>query len=154
MENNQFDSIDEKILQMLAKDGRVPFQEVARACGVSGTTIHTRVQRLTSLGIIQGSEYLINPAKIGYETCAYVGLTLKEGYQYENVLTALKSIPEIVEIHCTNEAYDFFVKIYAQNNGHLLSIIQSQLKPLGLSQQKVIISFKIVHNKQLTKLPE
>ncbi|MBO7239097.1 MAG: AsnC family protein, partial [Bacteroidaceae bacterium] len=43
MENNQFDEIDEKILQMLAKDGSIPFQEVARACGVSGTTIHTRV---------------------------------------------------------------------------------------------------------------
>ena len=37
MENNQFDEIDEKILQMLAKDGNIPFQEVARACGVSGT---------------------------------------------------------------------------------------------------------------------
>ena len=35
MENNQFDEIDEKILQMLAKDGNIPFQEVARACGVS-----------------------------------------------------------------------------------------------------------------------
>ena len=64
MENNQFDEIDEKILQMLAKDGSIPFQEVARACGVSGTTIHTRVKRLTSLGVIQGSKYIINPAKI------------------------------------------------------------------------------------------
>ena len=54
MENNQFDEIDEKILQMLAKDGNIPFQEVARACGVSGTTIHTRVKRLTSLGVVQG----------------------------------------------------------------------------------------------------
>ena len=35
MENNQFDEIDEKILQMLAKDGNIPFHEVARACGVS-----------------------------------------------------------------------------------------------------------------------
>ena len=35
MENNQYDEIDEKILQMLAKDGNIPFQEVARACGVS-----------------------------------------------------------------------------------------------------------------------
>ena len=63
MENNQFDEIDEKILQMLAKDGNIPFQEVARACGVSGTTIHTRVKRLTSLGFVQGSKYIINPCQ-------------------------------------------------------------------------------------------
>ena len=104
MEHNLFDKIDEKILQMLARDGSIPFQEVARACGVSGTTIHTRVKRLTSLGVIQGSKYIINPAKIGYDTCAYIGLTLKDDSRFESVIEALKSIPEIVEAHCTNEA--------------------------------------------------
>ena len=154
MENNQFDEIDETILQMLAKDGRVPFQEVARACGVSGTTIHTRVQRLMSLGVIQGSEYIINPAKIGYGTCAFVGLTLKEEAALDVIVDALKLIPEVVEVHCTNEAYDLFVKIYARNNEHLLDLIQTRLKPLGLSQSKIIISFRVMHNKQLTRLPE
>ena len=32
MGSNQFDEIDEKILQMLARDGNIPFQEVARVC--------------------------------------------------------------------------------------------------------------------------
>ena len=154
MENNQFDEIDEKILQMLAKDGSIPFQEVARACGVSGTTIHTRVKRLTSLGVVQGSKYIINPAKIGYDTCAYVGLTLKDDSRFEDVIEALKSIPEIVEVYCTNEAYDLFVKIYARNNDHLLTLIQTQIKPLGIILSKIIISFRIVYNKQLTILPK
>ena len=133
MGSNQFDEIDEKILQMLARDGNIPFQEVARVCGVSGTTIHTRVKRLTSLGVIQGSKYIINPVKIGYDTYAYVGLTLKDDSRFESVVEALKSNPEIVEVHCTNEAYDLFVKIYTRNNEHLLALIQTQLKPLGLS---------------------
>ncbi len=154
MENNQFDEIDEKILQMLAKDGSIPFQEVARACGVSGTTIHTRVKRLTSLGVVQGSKYIINPAKIGYDTCAYVGLTLKDDSRFEDVIEALKSIPEIVEVYCTNEAYDLFVKIYARNNDHLLKLIQTQIKPLGLILSKIIISLRTVYNKQLTILPK
>ena len=154
MDNNQFDEIDEKILQMLAKDGSIPFQEVARACGVSGTTIHTRVKRLTSLGVVQGSKYIIDPAKIGYDTCAYIGLTLKDDSRFEDVIEALKSIPEIVEVYCTNEAYDLFVKIYARNNDHLLTLIQTQIKPLGLILSKIIISFRTVYNKQLTILPK
>ena len=154
MENNQFDEIDEKILQMLAKDGSIPFQEVARACGVSGTTIHTRVKRLTSLGVVQGSKYIIDPTKIGYDTCAYIGLTLKDDSRFEDVIEALKSIPEIVEVYCTNEAYDLFVKIYARNNDHLLTLIQTQIKPLGLIMSKIIISFRTVYNKQLTILPK
>ena len=99
MGSNQFDEIDEKILQMLARGGNIPFQEVARVCGVSGTTIHTRVKRLTLLGVIQGSKYIINPAKIGYDTYAYVGLTLKDDSRFESVVEALKSNPEIVEVH-------------------------------------------------------
>lgn len=63
MEYNQFDHIDEKILEMLAKDGSIPFQKVARACGVSGTTIHTRVKRMTEAGVIQGAKFIVNPAK-------------------------------------------------------------------------------------------
>ena len=63
-------------------------------------------KRLTSLGVVQGSKYIIDPAKIGYDTCAYIGLTLKDDSRFEDVIEALKSIPEIVEVYCTNEAYD------------------------------------------------
>lgn len=80
--------------------------------------------------------------------------TLKENSRFEPIVAALNSIPEIVEVHCTNEAFDLFVKIYAKNNEHLHTLIQTQLKPLGLSQSKIIISFKLVHNKQLIILPK
>ena len=57
-------------------------------------------------------------------------------------------------IDCTNEAYDLFVKIYARNNDHLLTLFQTQIKPLGLILSKIIISFRTVYNKQLTILPK
>ena len=66
----------------------------------------------------------------------------------------LIAIPKIVEVYCTNEAYDLFVKIYARNNDHLLTLIQTQIKPLGLILSKIIISFRTVYNKQLTILPK
>ena len=62
---------------MISEDARVPFLEVARACGVSGAAIHQRIQKLTSLGILKGSQFIIDPEKIGYETCAFIGLNLK-----------------------------------------------------------------------------
>lgn len=153
MENIQLDGMDEKILQMLAENARVPFLEVARVCGVSGTAIHQRVQRLTSLGVLQGTEYKIDAAKIGYATCAYVGLSLKEDVFLEEVVEALDGIPEVVECHCTNEPFDLFVKMYARDNAHLLTLINEKLKPLGLSRSKIIISFRQLISKQLSVLP-
>lgn len=153
MENYQLDKMDEVILRMLSENARVPFLEVARACGVSGTAIHQRVARLSTMGVLQGAAYQIDPTQIGYETCAYIGLYLKEDVPFDKAVEALEQIPEVVECHCTNEPFDFFIKVHARNNDHLLTIIHEKLKPVGLSHSKIILSFRQIIKKQLTVLP-
>lgn len=147
--SHRLDSLDKKILRMIAQDARIPFLEVARACNVSGAAIHQRIQKLVSSGVLQGSQFIINPEKIGYETCAYVGLYLKDPEDFDKVLDRLKQIPEVVECHYTTGGYDMFLKIYALNNHHLLNIIHDKLQPLGLSRSETIVSFNVVIDRQL-----
>ena len=89
MAHHQLDSLYEKILKMIAENARIPFLEVARACNVSGAAIHQRIQKRTYLGILKGSEFIIDPEKIGYETCAYIGLYLKDPAQFDKVTEEL-----------------------------------------------------------------
>ena len=110
---------------------------------------YQRIQKLTNLGILKGSEYVIDPEKIGYETCAYIGLYLKDPEQFDSVTEALKKIPEVVECHFTTGQYDMFIKIYAKNNHHLLSIIHDKLQPLGLARSETIISFNEAIKRQM-----
>ena len=56
MGHHQLDTLDEQILKLIADNARIPFLEVARACNVSGAAIHQRIQKLTNLGILKGSE--------------------------------------------------------------------------------------------------
>lgn len=149
MGHHQLDSLDEQILKLVASNARIPFLEVARACNVSGAAIHQRVQKLTNLGILKGSEFIIDPEKVGYETCAYVGLYLKNPEQFDSVYEGLKQIPEVVECHYTTGQYDMFIKIYAKNNHHLLSIIHDKLQPLGLARSETIISFHEAFHRQM-----
>ena len=128
------DSLDEQILQMIASNARIPFLEVARACRVSGAAIHQRIQKLVKLGVLKGSQYILDPEKIGYDTCAYMGLFLKDPSDFDRVVAALEQIPEVVECHYTTGDYDMFIKIYARNNNHMLSIIHDKLQPLGLQR--------------------
>ena len=134
---------------MIASDARTPFLEVARACNVSGAAIHQRIQRLTAIGILKGSQFIINPEKIGYETCAYIGLYLKDPSKFDEVVEELRKIPEVVECHYTTGGFDMFIKLYAKNNHHLLNIIHDKLQPLGLSRSETIVSFNAVINRQL-----
>lgn len=141
MSSKKLDSLDKKIIELILKDARIPFLEVARACNVSGAAIHQRIQKLTNLGILKGSQYIVDPEKIGYETCAYIGLYLKDPERFDEVVEALRSIPEVVECHYTTGGFDMFIKIYAYNNHHLLTVIHDKLQPLGLSRSETIISF-------------
>lgn len=149
MAYRSLDKLDRKILGLIAEDARIPFLEVARSCNVSGAAIHQRIQKLTNLGILLGSQFLIDPEKIGYETCAYIGLYLKNPEDFDRVVEALKKIPEVVECHITTGDYDLFIKIFARNNHHMMDIIHDKLQPLGLSRSKSLISFKTVIDRQL-----
>ena len=149
MANYQLDELDEKILKLIIGNARIPFLEVARICNVSGAAIHQRIQRLTALGVIKGSEFIVDNTKVGYDTCAYVGIFLNSPGQFPSVTEVLKNIPEVVECHYTTGQYDLFIKIYAKNNQHLLSIIHNKLQPLGLARTETIISFKEAFKRQI-----
>ena len=149
MAHRSLDNLDKKILRLIAEDARIPFLEVARICNVSGAAIHQRIQKLVNLGIIKGSEFVIDPEKIGYETCAFIGLNLRNPEKFDDVVEALKRIPEIVEAHYTTGQYDLFVKLYAFNNHHLLNIIHDKLQPLGLSRSDSTISYNAVIDRPL-----
>lgn len=150
MKTHQLDELDNKILTLISKNARMPYLEIARACEVSGAAIHQRIQRLTQVGILKGSEFIIDPMSIGYQTCAFIGLYLQKASQFQEVVDALNKVPEIVECHFTTGKYAMFLKIYAKNNQHLLNIIHEQLQDInGIASTETIISFDQAYRKQL-----
>ena len=68
---------------------------------------------------------------------------------FDEVVEKLKDIPEVVECHYTTGNFDMFIKLYALNNHHLLTIIHDQLQPLGLASSQTLISFHSAINRQL-----
>lgn len=107
---------------MLSNNARKPFLEIARETHISGAAIHQRIQKLTAAGVILGFRTEIDPATVGYQTCAYIGYILNDPSKYNEVVERLREIPEVVDCHFTTGTYDIFAKIYARNNAHLLEI--------------------------------
>ena len=105
----KIDSLDKKILEIITRNARIPFKDVAAECGVSRAAIHQRVQRLVDIGVITGSGYNVNPSTLGYNTCTYVGITLERGSMYKDVVERLRHIPEVVECHFTTGPYTMLV---------------------------------------------
>lgn len=149
MAYHELDELDEKILKLIVENARIPFLEVARECGVSGAAIHQRVQKLINLGVIKGSEFILDAEKIGYETCAYVGIFLTSPSIFDNVVKELEKIPEVVECYYTTGQYDLLIKVFAKNNKDLLRVIHDELQPLGLSRTETMMCFKDAFRKKI-----
>jgi Lrp/AsnC family transcriptional regulator, regulator for asnA, asnC and gidA len=145
------DQLDEKILKLITKNARIPFLEVARECGVSGAAIHQRVQRLFNIGVVTGSEFIINPQKLGYNTCAYMGIYLEKAKYHTQVVAAMREIPEIVECHYTTGQYAIFIKIQTKTNKHLKKIIDEKLQEIeGIARTETFVSLEMDFKRQVS----
>lgn len=146
----RIDTLDRKILKLIMGNARIPFLEVARMCGVSGAAIHQRVQRLMSIGVIKGSEFVLSPTKVGYQTCAFIGVFLKDAGSFNEVVAAMEKIPEIVECHYTTGRYAIFIKIYARSNEHMKHILSDCIQQIpGIASTETIISLEETFKRQI-----
>lgn len=146
----KIDELDKKILALISKNARIPYLEVARECGVSGAAIHQRIQRLFDNGIITGSEFIIDSKKIGYSTCAFMGVHLEKASYFKGVMNELEKIPEIIECHYTTGNYSIFVKILTKDNDHLKDIIADKLQSInGIARTESFISLEERIKRQL-----
>jgi Lrp/AsnC family transcriptional regulator for asnA, asnC and gidA len=153
--NSNIDSLDRKILSILTKNARIPFLEVARECNVSGAAIHQRVQRLTKLGIISGSQFMVDPKMLGYHTCAYIGIFLDNAALFNEVAEHLLRIPEITQCHYTTGQYAMFVKVYAKDNEHLRKVLADKIQAInGIMRTETFISLEVMVDRQLPVIEE
>lgn len=134
----KIDELDRRILQIITQNARIPFKEVADQCGVSRAAVHQRVQRMYDEGVIVGSGYMVNPKMLGYQLCAFVGITLEKGNMYKSVVAALDKIPEIVETHYTLGAYSILTKLYAKDDIHLMQLLSMLQEMPGIARTETL----------------
>ena len=126
----KLDELDRKILKIITQNARIPFKDVADACGVSRAAIHQRVQKMFDNGVIIGSAYHIDPKQLGYQLCVYIGLSLEKGSMYNEVCEELEKIPEVVESQFTLGTYSMIIKLYAKDDKHLLYLLNSRIQSI------------------------
>ncbi len=87
------DLLDSQIIGFLQKDGRMPYNQIARELGVSETTIRNRVQRLLDEKVIQ-IVAVGDPLKLGFGIAGTFKIQINPK-QVNEVLQELRKIKEI-----------------------------------------------------------
>lgn len=136
-----FDSTDKKIVKHLIKNARMKVVDIADYVGVTSAAIHQRIAKIKRSGLIKQYTLRLDEKKLGYSTCAFIGVFLEKNSLYSRIIEELKQIDEIVEVHYTTGQYGLFAKIYCRDNDHLMLILNKKIQQIkGVTRTETFIS--------------
>ncbi len=137
------DNIDRNIMAMLLEDARTPYTEIAQKLIISPGTVHVRMKKLEQMGVVTGSELIVNPSKLGFDLTAFIGVFLEKGATYKEVVEELQRIEEILEAYYTTGGYSIFLKIVCANTNHLRQVLNEKIQAVkGIQRTETMISLE------------
>ncbi|MGZ0231516.1 Lrp/AsnC family transcriptional regulator [Streptomyces sp. CPS1] len=132
------DAIDWRILDVLQRDGRISFADLARTVSMSASAVTERVRRLEEAGVISGYAAVVDPDKVGLAIMAFVRLRYPNS-NYKPFHDLVEAMPEILEAHHVTGDDCFVIKVAARSMRHLEEI-SGRIGGLGSVTTSVVYS--------------
>jgi Lrp/AsnC family transcriptional regulator for asnA, asnC and gidA len=126
----EIDHVDLKIIDILKNDASRTFVDIGKEIGVSDATVHIRVRKMISLGIINKFTINVNNNLLGYDHLAFVGIKTKPGSVDVNIMSELSRIHEVLEIHEMHGIFDLLIKIRAKNLEEMRDVVENKILKL------------------------
>lgn len=111
------DQIDNKILRVLSRDGRISNTNLADKVGLSPSACLRRVQALEKSGVIKGYRAVLDKEAMDMGFVAYVlvGLSNHSKSAQEEFERAMQRAPEVQECHNTAGVTEYLLRVEVSN---------------------------------------
>ncbi|MBK7958166.1 MAG: Lrp/AsnC ligand binding domain-containing protein [Bacteroidetes bacterium] len=139
----EIDSIDKQILNLLLNDSALSYQEIGRRLDMSSGTVHVRVKKMETIGIITGHKAVVDYSKVGYDISCFIGIFLKNTHDFDFVAKELEKIDELVSVDYTTGNYSMIVKVICKDTSHLRAVLIDKIQTIeGVQRTESHISLK------------
>ncbi len=108
------DGIDSAILEILRRDGRASFTDIANQLRVSDVTIHLRIKKLVERGIIKNFSANLDYSKLDYPVIAFVELKIAPG-KIARVTESILGLEGVLEVYELHSHCDLMIKVRARD---------------------------------------
>lgn len=107
------DPINDRILRVLSKDGRISNIELADRVGLSPSACLRRVQELEKSGVIKGYRARLDPAQTGRAFVVYVAVGLSEHTKAAQTAfeQAMDRADQVTECHNVAGAFEYMLRV-------------------------------------------
>jgi Lrp/AsnC family leucine-responsive transcriptional regulator len=133
------DAIDDEILRLLRHDGRMSWQDLGAAVGLSGNAAADRVRRLRKAGVITGFVALVDPAAGGRNLEALVGITLAPATDSDDFATAAARLEPVVEVLHLTGAPDYQLRVACRDTAELDALLRTLRLRYGAADTETTI---------------
>ena len=152
------DAVDRRILRALQADGRMTYDVLAQAVGLSPSAALRRVKRLEESGAIAAYVALLSPERIGLPLTAYLNVRLEKHTERHKrnpmdlFKAAVQTWPEVVECASLTGEMDYLLRVVVEDMSHYSRFIMDTLLKHP-SVQDCKTSFVLDRVKNTTALP-
>jgi len=120
------DEMDLKILDMLEKDGRMAFTDIARELGVNEATVRKRVLGMQVRGVIRRFSVVVDHGKLGMNTVAIVGIEADPA----KLLDIAQKLCDFKELKCVATStgdHMIMTEVWTRNGLELTRLISDKI---------------------------
>jgi DNA-binding Lrp family transcriptional regulator len=114
MSNSPNRSLDDRLLDLLRTDARLPTAVLARRLGVARSTVQGHLSRLERSGVIRGYTALLGAAALARQVQAHAMIQV-EPQQQSVVERKLKAMPAVTTLLTVSGAYDLIAMLAAES---------------------------------------
>ncbi len=139
----EIDVISARILRILAKNGRIPNQQLAAEVGLSPSACLRRVQYLERRGAIQGYRAVIAPAAraAGFTAYVTIGLSRHTNDAQRAFERACLAAPQVRECHNITGTVEYLLRVEVRD---LEAYRRFHIEVLGAFPQIATITTHVV----------
>jgi Lrp/AsnC family transcriptional regulator, leucine-responsive regulatory protein len=124
------DEKDEKILELLQRDGRTTNVELARVVELTPSATLERVRKLEERGFIKGYSADLDPHALGLGLLAFIFVRADDTAEVfagaEGTAEGLAALPSVQEVHHLAGEDCFLVKVRAQDTDDLYRVLKEE----------------------------
>jgi Lrp/AsnC family leucine-responsive transcriptional regulator len=124
------DAIDLRILEILQRDARVTQADIARRVRLSQPSVADRIRKLEARGVILGYVAKVDPAHLGKDITAFVGVGISHPKYFEQFGKRILALPDILECHRVAGSDSYILKIRTENTRSLDKLLVEQLRTI------------------------
>lgn len=134
------DAIDRRLVELLRGNARLSYAELGRQVGLSAPSVHERVGKLESTGVIQGYRADVRPDAIGLGVTAIIGVVQNSQAGFDDVVEALRQRPEIESCYFVAGEESFLLKARVGTIAQLEELIVRLNRTPGVSSTRTTIA--------------